>query len=148
MDGRQVSKNSVRIGKPDGSTVEPPGDTYRVRSGFIHEARHVLELQAQTNGQLTATPISLSLCQSRYQLRTMRYDRILHCPAPPSLDVPELQSRPKVQYIPCNLLMAKQFCIPLLGISTLVPSVYLAELLMGCSYSYEPNIRIVWCVNR
>jgi hypothetical protein len=51
LDGLMVSKEAVTMTKPDGSTIELPGDL-RARAGFIREARSVLELQGAATGDL------------------------------------------------------------------------------------------------
>lgn len=51
LDGLAVSKEPVTITKPDGTTLELPGDL-RARAGFIREARSVLELQGAASGEL------------------------------------------------------------------------------------------------
>jgi hypothetical protein len=55
LDGLGASKEPIRVLKPDGSTLELPGDL-RTRSGFIREARQVLEFQATVNGNLAVGP--------------------------------------------------------------------------------------------
>lgn len=50
LDGLEVSKEPIRITKPDGSTVELRASCARV--GFIREARSVLELQGAATGEL------------------------------------------------------------------------------------------------
>jgi hypothetical protein len=51
LEGLEVSKERIRINKPDGSSVEIPGDL-RARAGFVLEARSVLELQGEATGHL------------------------------------------------------------------------------------------------
>ena len=53
LDGLQATKEPVRISKPDGSSLEIPGDL-RARAAFIREGRQVLELVAAANGDLSA----------------------------------------------------------------------------------------------
>jgi hypothetical protein len=51
LDGLEVSKEPITLIKPDGSTLELPGDL-RSRVGFLREARSVLELQGAATGEL------------------------------------------------------------------------------------------------
>jgi hypothetical protein len=51
LDGLELSKEPITLRKPDGSSVELPGDL-RARVGFLREARSVLELQGAATGEL------------------------------------------------------------------------------------------------
>jgi hypothetical protein len=51
IDGLELSKEPITVRKPDGSSVDLPGDL-RARVGFIREARSVLELQGAATGEL------------------------------------------------------------------------------------------------
>lgn len=51
LDGLELSKEPITLAKPDGSTIEMPGDL-RARAGFIREARSILELQGAASGEL------------------------------------------------------------------------------------------------
>jgi hypothetical protein len=55
MSGLQASKEAIRVEKPDGSTVEVPGDL-RSRAAFLREARSILQLEAEVTGELAAAP--------------------------------------------------------------------------------------------
>jgi hypothetical protein len=49
LDGLALSKEPITVKKPDGTSLELPGDL-RARAGFIREARSVLELQGEVTG--------------------------------------------------------------------------------------------------
>jgi hypothetical protein len=51
LDGLELSKEPITLRKPDGSSVELPGDL-RARVGFLREARNLLELQGTASGDL------------------------------------------------------------------------------------------------
>jgi len=51
MDGLSASKEPIQITKPDGTQLEIPGDL-RARAGFLREARSILALQGEANGDL------------------------------------------------------------------------------------------------
>jgi hypothetical protein len=51
IDGLELSKEPITLRKPDGSSIELPGDL-RARVGFLREARSVLELQGAATGDL------------------------------------------------------------------------------------------------
>jgi hypothetical protein len=52
MEGLSASKEPVRVMRPDGSTMEIPGDL-RSRVGFLRVATSVAELGGQATGELT-----------------------------------------------------------------------------------------------
>jgi hypothetical protein len=49
MDGLEAAKESVVITKPNGVSIEVPGDL-RARAAFVREGRQVLELQGEVSG--------------------------------------------------------------------------------------------------
>lgn len=53
IEGLEASKEPLVITKPNGSTIEVPGDL-RARAGFVREARKVLELQGEATGDLVS----------------------------------------------------------------------------------------------
>jgi hypothetical protein len=51
LEGLEASKEPITITRPNGSSLELPGDL-RARAGFVREARSVLELQGEATGHL------------------------------------------------------------------------------------------------
>lgn len=59
LEGLDASKQSLTVTKPDGSTLEIPGDL-RARTGFIREARKIAELEGTINGDLEPAPNNIN----------------------------------------------------------------------------------------
>lgn len=57
LEGLEAAKEPIRVTKPDGSSLELPGDL-RSRAAFIREARSVVELSAAVSGELNAPATS------------------------------------------------------------------------------------------